>query len=281
MFSRPSITALEVAWRWLFGVPFLLVCWQRLQHILAALPPESAGLTNIDAQNPWVAAGQLNRAFALYEPFIAAEIRWIGPLAFLAWVAISSLGRSLVLKRLEPSARFRPIAMLLLQLVWVVVFASTCWGWLRSIAWVAATHIPVDGEPDLVGYSMWAVFLSLGFFTLWALIGWAVSIAPVLMVLERRSALSALLESFKLGKTFTGKLMEIGMVMGIVNLALLVLAMVLSAAPLPFSDQLGGDALHVVWASAAVFYLIANDYFQVVRLKSFVEFWRVFRGEAV
>ncbi len=45
------------------------------------------------------------------------------------------------------------------------------------------------------------------------------------------------------------------MVMGIVNLALMVVAMVLSAAPLPFSDQLGGDALHVVWAGAAVFYL--------------------------
>jgi hypothetical protein len=281
MFRRPSITALEVAWRWLFGVPFLMVCWQRVQHILAALPPESAGLTNIDAQNPWLAAGQLSRALALYEPLLIAEIRWIGPLAVLAWVVVSSVGRSLVLKRLEPRAGFRPIAMLLLQLVWVVVFAATCWGWLRSIAWVAATHIPAEGEPDLVGYSMWAVFLSLGFFTLWALIGWAVSIAPVLMVLEGRSALSSLLKSFSLGKAFTGKLVEIGMVMGIVNLALLVLAMVLSAAPLPFSDQLGSDALHVVWASAAIFYLIANDYFQVVRLKSFVEFWRMFRGGTV
>ncbi len=72
---------------------------------------------------------------------------------------------------------------------------------------------------------------------------------------------------------------EIDLVMGIVKLALIVLAMVFSAAPLPFSDQLGGDALHVVWAGAAVFYLVANDYFQVVRLKSFVEFWRTFRGD--
>ena len=26
------------------------------------------------------------------------------------------------------------------------------------------------------------------------------------------------------------------------------------------------------------FYLVANDYFQVVRLKGFVEFWRSYRG---
>ena len=55
------------------------------------------------------------------------------------------------------------------------------------------------------------------------------------------------------------------MVMGIVNLALIVLAMVLSAAPLPFSDQLGPEALHVVWTAALVFYFVASDYFQVVR----------------
>jgi hypothetical protein len=34
--------------------------------------------------------------------------------------------------------------------------------------------------------------------------------------------------------------------MGIVKLALIVLAMVFLAAPLPFSDELGGDALHFV-----------------------------------
>jgi len=56
--------------------------------------------------------------------------------------------------------------------------------------------------------------------------------------------------------------------------------MVLSAAPLPFSDQLGADALHVISVVAVVFYLVASDYFQVVRLKGFVEFWKMFRGAA-
>jgi hypothetical protein len=69
--------------------------------------------------------------------------------------------------------------------------------------------------------------------------------------------------------------------MGIVNLALVVLAMVLSAAPLPFSDQLGPGAMHGIYVVATLFYLVASDYFQVVRLKSFVEFWKMFRGEQV
>jgi hypothetical protein len=278
VFHRPAITALEIAWRWVFGVPFLLVCWNRARHVLAALPLETGGLTSIDTQNPWIAATQLGDAWTRYEPLVARELRLMAPIAALAWIAISSLGRSLVLKRMEPRLAFRPWAMLALQALWLVAFGGVAWCWFSSVSWAAATHISVEGEPDLIGYAMWVIFLSLAFFTVWALVSWAISVAPLVMLLEDRSPGSALARTMKLGKAFTSKLVEIGLVMGIVNLALIVLAMVFSAAPLPFSDQLGSDAMHGVWASAVVFYLVANDYFQVVRLKSFIEFWKVFRA---
>ena len=282
VFERPSLTALEVAWRWIFGIPFLAVCWMQAQQILSVLPLESAGLNAIDPQNPWVAAVQLDHAFALYQPHVAAVLRWLLPVAALAWVVVSALGRSLVLKRLganlEPRLPFRPVAVMALQAAWLALFAATCWGWFRSIEWVAATHITTTGEPDLVGFSFWVIFLSLGFYTLWALVSWPLAITPLLVLLEDCNPAQALARSLRLGKGFTGKLVEINLVMGIVKLALIVLAMVLSAAPLPFSDQLGSDTLHWITAAAALFYLVASDYFQVVRLKGFVEFWKMFRG---
>jgi hypothetical protein len=186
------------------------------------------------------------------------------------------------LKRLNsgrvPRLRFRPVETIMLQAAWLALLGATCWGWFRSIEWVAATHISTTGEPDLVGYSIWVIFLSLGFFTAWALVSWALSIAPLVMLLEDCNPAQALARSLRLGKEFTGKLVEINLVMGIVNLALIVLAMVLSAAPLPFSDQLGPDAIHVLWVAATVFYFVASDYFEVVRLKGFQEFWKMFRG---
>jgi hypothetical protein len=279
VFDRPSLTALEVAWRWAFGIPFLAVCWMQAQQILTVFPPESAGLSGVDPQNPWVAAVQLANAWALYQPHVMGVLRWLLPVGALAWVVVSGLGRSLVLKRLAPRLPFRPIEMILLQAAWLALFAVTCWGWFRSIEWVAATHITTTAEPDLVGYSIWVIFLSLGFFTAWALLSWALSIAPLLMLLEERSALSSLGQSLRLGRAFTGKLVEINLVMGIVKLALIVVAMVLSAAPLPFSDELGPDALHVLWLAATVCYLVASDYFQVVRLKGFQEFLKMFRGQ--
>jgi hypothetical protein len=278
VFGRPSLTAVEVAWRWIFGVPLLFVCWQQAERILAAVPPESTGLANLDSQNPWVAAVQLADIWTRYEPHVAAVLSWLAPAAALGWIVVSGLGRGLVLKRLEPGLRLRPLAMIALQAGWLMLLALIFWSWFRSIQWVAATHITANGEADLVGYSMWAIFLSLGFFTLWALVSWPLAIAPMLMLLENRSPASALAQSFRLGKPFNSKLMEINLVMGIVKLALIILAMVFSAAPLPFSDELGPDAMHVVWIGATVFYLVASDYFHVVRLKSFVEFWRTFRG---
>jgi hypothetical protein len=100
----------------------------------------------------------------------------------------------------------------------------------------------------------------------------------MLVLLERRSALPALRESLRLGKPFTSKLVEINLVMGIVKLALLVLAMVFSSVLIPFADQIGAGTLHIEWIVVSIFYFVASDYFQVVRLKGFIEFWHTFRG---
>ena len=78
---RPSLVTIEIAWRWLFGIPFLLICWQQFQQILAAYPLDSSGANSIDTQNPWVAATQLSNVAAFYEPHVArgvalAAARW-------------------------------------------------------------------------------------------------------------------------------------------------------------------------------------------------------------
>jgi hypothetical protein len=278
VFRRPSLIAIEITWRWLFGVPFLFICWKQGQQVLAAYPLESSGASSLDTQNPWVAAVQLSNIAMFYEPHVLAVLRWLLPLATLAWAIVSGLGHNLLLIRMEPRVPFRPTTMIVLQGAWLVLFGFTLWGWFRCMQWAAATHITAGAEPELVGYFIWAIFLALGFFTTFALTSWVLTIAPILVLLEKRSALSGLGQALQLGKAFTGKLAEINLVLGIVKLALLVVAMVFSAAPLPFSDELGPGAMHVVVAASGVFFLVANDFFQVVRLKAFIEFWRVYRG---
>jgi hypothetical protein len=278
VFAHPSLTALEVAWRWIFGGPMLLVCWIQAQRILVQLPPDSTGLDKVNLQDPWVSAVRLADAWDLYRPHVVHVLVWLGPLAAVAWIVISALGRNLVMRRLESGLPFRPVSMIALQAAWLAALVFTCWAWFRSIGWAADNHIGNGAEPDLVGYTVWVIVFTLGFFTLWALISWAVTIAPMLVLLENRSAFSALREGLRLGKAFTSKLVEINLVMGIVKLALLVLAMVFSSVLIPFTEQVGAGTLHVEWIIVSIFYFVASDYFQVVRLKGFVEFWHTFRA---
>ncbi|HEY3705086.1 MAG TPA: hypothetical protein VGL22_08495 [Terracidiphilus sp.] len=280
VFARPSLTALEVAWRWIIGAPILAVCWIQLQKILAVLPPEATGLSNVDLTNPWVSALRLAVAWDMYKPHVLSVLQWLVPAGAVAWILVSAIGRNVVIKRMEPGVRFRPVAMIALQAAWVAAFAITGWGWWASIGWTASKHMGSGGEPDLVGYTMWAIFLTLGFFTLWALISWVVAIAPMLLLLEDCSTWEALKRSAKLGRPFTGKLVEVNLVMGIVKLALLVLAMVFSSVLIPFAGEIGAGTLQMEWLIVSVFYFIASDYFHVVRLKGFIEFWRIFCGAA-
>lgn len=282
VFKKPVLTLIEIAWRWLVGIPVLWVLWQQWQKILAVYPLDASGFNSIDTQNPWVATTQIGSVWAYYAPHVTAMLAWLIPAAAVAWVIVSGIGRNLVLMRMEKGIRFRPYSMMVLQAAWLALFGVAVWGWLCSMHWAAETHIGAAGEPDLIGYFVWAIFLSLGFFAGFALLSFPFSVAPLLMLLEKpRSALSAVGLAFRVGKPFASKLAEINLVMGIVKLALIVLAMVLSAAPLPFGDELGPAVLHIVTAGALVFYLVTSDFFHVVRLKAFVEFWKVFRGQRV
>ncbi len=279
VFDRPWLTACEVVWRWIFGIPMLAICGLQIERILEKVPLEASGLASLDPQNPWLAAGQIAHAWTMYRPLVSAAASGLIPVAAIVWVVISGIGRSVVLRRVEPSLRLRPFAMMVLQALWLGLLGCVLWVWYLSIAWASATHIAIAGEPDLVGFAMWTIFFSLGFFTAWALVSWPLAIAPIVMLMEECSPFQAVGRSLRLGKTFIGKLVEINLVMGIVTLALIVLAMVFSAAPLPFSDELGAGALHVLWVLSTIFYNMPSDYFQVVRLKGFVEFWKTFRGQ--
>jgi len=75
-----------------------------------------------------------------------------------------------------------------------------------------------------------------------------------------------------------GKLVEINLVMGIVKIALIVLAMVFSACPLPFESVTTPEFLAWWWAGVTVLYLVASDFFHVARLVGYLELWRTYES---
>jgi hypothetical protein len=287
---HPSLVALEVGWRWLIGIPVLLVAWREWQRILTHLPLATVGWERLEWQNPWASSVILAEAIARYAPLVGQVLRWLVPVALVAWALVSAVGRILVVRwmlRLEaaepkPAAQpslWRTLAgVAVLQGLWMVALLACFWCWYRGVGWASAAHITVGVQPDLVGYLCWLIFLSLGLYVLWAVTSWTLGMAPLVYLLEDCTLTRALGRSLRLGKELSGKLAEVNLVMAIVKIALIVLAMVLSAAPLPFSDAFGADFLHALYVVVAVGFLMGNDYFQVVRLRSFVELRKHFRA---
>lgn len=280
---RPSLLALELLWRWLFGLPLLAVLAWQGARIWARNGPAvlSTGVASFSLQFPIQGSLAIAEAWSILWPPVARTLLWLLPSAVLAWALAAGLGRNLVLRRYSPALPWRPFASVALQLLRIAALCATWAAWFASIRWAAQatlSHVTTlsetAAEPSLVLYCALVIVLTLGFFVFWLLLSWTFSIAPLLVLLEGGGIGRALARSLRLGP-LAGKLAEINLVMGIVKLALIVLAMVFSAIPLPFEAEVHGAALYAWWAVVSLLYLLASDFFQVARTIAFVELWKL------
>ena len=278
VWRRPSLLGLEVLWRWAFGIPLLAVLTWQGWRIYSAAAPQLAG-TGIGDISPLVypmqSAVALSSVYDILAPSVTHLLAWLLPAAVVAWAVVSGIGRSAVLRRYDRSLPRRWGALIALQLLRVVFYGGSIWFWFAAMQWSARATL-WSGEGNVVGYFALVIFISLGIFTLWALVSWVSLIAPVLALVERRGVASSLWRSFRLGP-LTSKLIEINLAMGIIKLALTVLAMVWSATPLPFESVMHGSSLYAWWALGTILYCIASDFFQVARLAAFIELLRTFQ----
>lgn len=275
---RPSLLVLELGWRWSFGIPALAFLIYAAVHVLSPLPLRDTGIYHLSLQDPKDAAEQVASAVALVLPPAVAVGRWAGPALAIAWAVASGLGRSLVLKRLDRQMHFARVTLIVLQLFRLIALAAAFISWWFALRWAAVRTLS-QSPPNLVGYSAWVICLSLGAFTAWAFISWIFSIAPLLAMLEGTSVFGSLSRSIRLGP-LAGKLVEVNLVLSIVKLALIVLAMVFSAIPLPFTTSMSGPPLYLWWLAVSILYCVASDFFQVARLAVFVQLWRMYHPAA-
>lgn len=265
---------MELAWRWIVGIPLLIIAAWQAQHIYAAANAQIAasGLDQLTLTDPEQAAEISANLYNTLAPPIEHFLAWIVPLGIVAWSLASAIGRNAVLRRYDPQLPQRTVALSVLQCLRALFFAGSVWFWFAAIQWSANTTLGGD-SPNIIAYCALVICLSLGMFTLWALVSWVLSIAPLLVLLENRSIASSLTRSLRLGP-LAGKLVEINLIMGIIKLALVVLAMVFSAMPLPFAASMQGTPLYLWWGFVTVLYLVASDFFQLARVVAFIQLWR-------
>jgi hypothetical protein len=290
--QRPGLTGLEVLWRWAYGVPALWLIGARGKAILAAHTQGTYELARLGLDralladpvgaltaDPMGVVGRLAGAWDVLRPDVLRAAAWLAPVLLLAWVVVSSFGRTAVLRRVDAGMVARPGTLMALQAIRMAALAGTLavwWASIQAAARVAVTEPISNGqEPNLVLYCALTIVTTLGLFTLWAVVSWVFSVAPLLVMVRGLGAGASLKAAFRLGP-LKAKLVEINLVMGIVKIALIVLAMVFSASPLPFESVATQDFLLWWWAGVMVLYLVGSDFFHVVRLMAYLDLWRAF-----
>lgn len=286
---HPSVTALEVLWRWIFGCFALWLLGTQGELILKSATGgrtdlRSLGLDQLTITDPMGAAARFATAFGLLLPPLMRVALWVVPLLLAVWLFVSTMGRTLVLRRVDPA--MRPQSLIAgwltlgsLQLIRVVALGSSLLLWATLIWWAGQTAISAPlaagGQPALVEYFTIVIVGTLLLFSLWAIVSWVFSLAPLIAMRQRLGVVASLRAAGVRGPVRL-KLVEINLVMGIVKIALIVLAMVFSACPLPFESVMTPQFLLNWTLVVAVLYLLASDFFHVVRLVAYLELWRVY-----
>jgi hypothetical protein len=280
--KRPSLTALEVLWRWVYGIPALLVLRYEALKILRETPVDVAALRNMTVLDPMGSAATMAKAMMVLLPPVLRLAMWLAPLMVVVWVLVSSVGRTVVMRRVDGRLHTRLGTLIVLQAVRVVALLGSfmVWFWCMERAADLTVTGPLarGGEPNLVGYFSLVIVGTLALFLLWAVVSWALSVAPLLAMLHGLGVGGSLAAAFRLGP-LKSKLVEINLVMGIVKIALIVLAMVFSASPLPFESVATPEFLFFWWLLMTVLYFAASDFFHVARQVAYLQLWRAYEGD--
>jgi hypothetical protein len=272
--QRPSLTLLEIAWRWTFGIPALLLIFWLGRGILLRTSLDGTGIESIAFTDPMGAAVACHAAMERLLPPIIAVAWWLVPVLAGAWAVVSGIGRTLVVSRMTFSSGLaRTGTVILLHLVRLVALAVSLAVWFGALRYASNTAITAPlmagGEPNLVLYFAIVIVASLGLFVLWGVVSWVFFAAPVLAVAEGLG-LAASLRAAVQRRGLRAPMVEINLVMGIVKIALVVLAMVFSATPLPFESIATPEFMDWWYVGVAVWYCVASDFFHVARLMQYV-----------
>ena len=129
--KRPSLTALEVLWRWVYGIPALLVLRYEGLRILQETPLDYGALRNMTVLDPMASAATMAKAMEALLPPVMRVALWLAPVMVVVWVVVSAVGRTVVLRRVDDRLHRQVGTLIVLQTVRVVALLGSfaVWFW--------------------------------------------------------------------------------------------------------------------------------------------------------
>ena len=186
---NPAIAAIEIAWRWSFGLIATILLLLGSRAFLSGLQLSEGDTQALRGDDPTMIAATL--VHILQQEGVLQ--RFFGIMAVVAipsaivWIAAATLGRIATLKRLRPGSDVNAKAILGLStaraaLLFAAVIAWYLWTFVCAILTTrpGATSYPLYSFLSMISLPVIAI--------IWGLLNWVLSLAPVLAVREGASA---------------------------------------------------------------------------------------------
>ena len=289
VWKRPGLTGIELLWRWGAGAPLLFSLVLAIKRALRGVPFDIAGLEGMTVFQPTEAVATMQHQFRLVLPPVRPVLYWWIPSAFAVWTLAAAWGKSIIWRRLDARLKPRPawMAGFTLARICLLLGVLALWAWGLMAASNAAVTGPARAgtEPNLVLFVALAVTLTLLLFMLWSMTSWVLDAAPLFAMqgphvgghhaaLRTPARFAGSLRAAIGARALGPKLIETNLVMGIVKVALLVLALVFSASPLPFATVETTTFLIGWWGFVSLLYLAFSDLFQVIRRATYLRLFQ-------
>lgn len=270
---RPGLLARELTWRWLYGIPALAVaaiaCYPI--YLVTVDTLQSSGVSQITLEHPYQSAAVVSVVAGVISPMVTKIALWLLPLLGLGWAIAAGVGRNLMLRRYEPELAWRPAALTVIQGLRVLALAATAALWWGSLRWSAQVST-VAGVPNIPVYFGLVAVCTIAVLVLWSLCSWVFFMAPMFVLIERRSLAASLGRGMQ-PSSARGRLVGANMAVAFLRLVAAAGFTVMSLLPLGFVTSAHSLLLWAWLAGMTVAYMVVSGFFQVVRLVAFIEFW--------
>jgi hypothetical protein len=194
--ANPKLVAVEIAWRWSFGVAAALLVWWAAVYTIHRVwlsPAEWAALCRLDTrETPDVLA----RIVLIYWRELLLAIALLGSGLALVWTIAATWGRAATLRILEGRGNMRAVAGL--TLLRVLLFVATLLAAVLAVECAVWISTPAGAvEPNWVLYILILLVALPLIMIAWGILNWMLSLAPLFAVREQEGLRGSLATTFR------------------------------------------------------------------------------------
>jgi len=270
---NPSIAAIEIAWRWTFGLIGTILLLLGTRAFLAGLKVSDGDEQALHGQDPMMIAAALMHILQQDGVLIRllAIIAAVAIPSAIVWIAAATLGRAATLRRLIPASHVNVKAIFGITLARAGLLLAAVISWY---AWMVLCAFLTLSSTE----SSYPLYLLLSMLALpviaivWGILNWILSLAPLVAVRDGSNSWKAYSDTVRVVRRHRGEFVSVTTWLGLPRLAGMVIAFMIAVVVLIASDSVVIGSIAVAIVTLA--YCAVADYLYIVRLAAYAQIAR-------